>query len=1077
MRLIEWIQSQEPARPRSIDGRIPRDLETIVLKAIDKDPKRRYRSADELAEDLGRWVAGEPIQARRVSELERLWMLAVRHKTLALCLSILFVLVPGTVLSIAYAIRADRLAQVAFERGAEQAEHRVRHDIELADAVHKPDEADKPHADEAARQAFALGHRNSQGPRKRPYPDGATLQARRELARSVAEKALATAAAGAVDTGLFGLIDALEIAPDITPEDRAFGQALRRNLAAWYTKLPMLRLAVDDVGAAMFLEPDGIVLAYTTHGGRRLRRLNLVTGRGVGEPDAPAFPEPIVAISSDGQVVATCQSRDDGPDPRFILRVREADTGLLRHEFPGVEGVLERVAIAPDPTHLVGTFREGRSRKTFAAEFPRRVPGGGLAQSPCRIWHDQLPADDRLRILVNAQGLVIVAAAPDQRYPSATAPRLHFLNLSDEIEQPGVDLVWRGTARGPGWIALERTLLTIDPPGRIAEWRKADGLLVSSWRPDRADHGATVTADDWALIVGCADHRVRYYDLATHQECGPAVWLPEEAPVARSEFGAEPFQFSPAGTFCLVRRGRSAGIWQVPGPLRSRQIEVARYLAWLAIDDSPRSREAAINRETGPREALASRMMAHRFGSVLPGGPASEWTMRSDSIAPRGVPVPRFDPQTRRLMGRPQWPAVDHSATSRDGRLLATARAVQAGQRPGQVVTIIEPATGRVAGPLIRSPWLISCLAISPDGGTLAVGTMEGTELYEIARAQRTAFLASPGPVQQVVYSPDRRWMAVCSRGDKSDDLPSQVQVWDIATGRTMGPPVPLRFDEGFPDSLRMAFTPDSLKLIVVDERAVQIEAWDTVTGRFGAPQLLTRHDAMAGGTKHEPGAWIFADRTVAALRPDGVTLAFRESLTGIRQVDVATGQALGPVLAHPAPLSLAAYSPDGATLVVACLDGTVRFWDTATGMPVGPDQYAPLPVIGLEFTPDGARLRVTRLNGTTRIWPVLAPVPREDPGSLRAWIETTAGILWLDGDRRDALDFAAWRSARLAADSEPNGWPSPPAVGELLQTWHDVAAAEAAAVGERFAADWHRERLSVLRTMIGSNRAPPSTP
>ena len=60
--LIEQIRHVEPRSPRSIDTRLPRDLETIVLKSIDKDPERRYQSADELVEDLQHFVAGEPIK-------------------------------------------------------------------------------------------------------------------------------------------------------------------------------------------------------------------------------------------------------------------------------------------------------------------------------------------------------------------------------------------------------------------------------------------------------------------------------------------------------------------------------------------------------------------------------------------------------------------------------------------------------------------------------------------------------------------------------------------------------------------------------------------------------------------------------------------------------------------------------------------------------------------------------------------------------------------------------------------------------------------------------------------------------
>ncbi len=90
--LIGIINRTEPATPRSIDPRIPRDLETIVLKAIDKDPRRRYQSADEMEEDLQRFINDEPIKARRVSLVERFTRWSRRNKALAASLSVVAVL-------------------------------------------------------------------------------------------------------------------------------------------------------------------------------------------------------------------------------------------------------------------------------------------------------------------------------------------------------------------------------------------------------------------------------------------------------------------------------------------------------------------------------------------------------------------------------------------------------------------------------------------------------------------------------------------------------------------------------------------------------------------------------------------------------------------------------------------------------------------------------------------------------------------------------------------------------------------------------------------------------------------------
>jgi serine/threonine protein kinase len=83
LKLIEQIKTEDPPRPRALDPRIPRDLETIVLKAIHKDAKDRYPSAEALGEDLRRYLADEPIRARRVGPLERAWIWAKRRPATA----------------------------------------------------------------------------------------------------------------------------------------------------------------------------------------------------------------------------------------------------------------------------------------------------------------------------------------------------------------------------------------------------------------------------------------------------------------------------------------------------------------------------------------------------------------------------------------------------------------------------------------------------------------------------------------------------------------------------------------------------------------------------------------------------------------------------------------------------------------------------------------------------------------------------------------------------------------------------------------------------------------------------------
>jgi WD40 repeat protein/Tfp pilus assembly protein PilF len=82
-RLIKRIAQEQPTWPRRLDPHTPRDLETIILKAIAKEPADRYQTAAEFAEDLKRFLADRPIKARRSSQVERTWRWCRRNPLVA----------------------------------------------------------------------------------------------------------------------------------------------------------------------------------------------------------------------------------------------------------------------------------------------------------------------------------------------------------------------------------------------------------------------------------------------------------------------------------------------------------------------------------------------------------------------------------------------------------------------------------------------------------------------------------------------------------------------------------------------------------------------------------------------------------------------------------------------------------------------------------------------------------------------------------------------------------------------------------------------------------------------------------
>jgi len=113
-RLIHQILHREPPPPRRLDARIPRDLDTICLRAMEKEPSRRFSSAAELARDLRRYAEHRPIVSRRIGPVGRLARWVRRHpaRTAAIAASVLLVATTGVVLKLMSAA-----ANAAIERG------------------------------------------------------------------------------------------------------------------------------------------------------------------------------------------------------------------------------------------------------------------------------------------------------------------------------------------------------------------------------------------------------------------------------------------------------------------------------------------------------------------------------------------------------------------------------------------------------------------------------------------------------------------------------------------------------------------------------------------------------------------------------------------------------------------------------------------------------------------------------------------------------------------------------------------------------------------------------------------------
>src|SRR6185503_10679629 len=123
METLRQVVEMEPVLPRVLNPSAPRDLETIVLKCLQKEPAKRYASAEALANELGRFMGGEPIQARPVSAPEKVWRWCKRKPALATALALMCVVTVGSPIA---ALRINHERQRAERSATAESRERYR---------------------------------------------------------------------------------------------------------------------------------------------------------------------------------------------------------------------------------------------------------------------------------------------------------------------------------------------------------------------------------------------------------------------------------------------------------------------------------------------------------------------------------------------------------------------------------------------------------------------------------------------------------------------------------------------------------------------------------------------------------------------------------------------------------------------------------------------------------------------------------------------------------------------------------------------------------------------------------------
>jgi serine/threonine protein kinase/WD40 repeat protein/tetratricopeptide (TPR) repeat protein len=766
--LIDKVVHDAPDPPRKLDPKIPRDLETIVLKAIAKEPGDRYPTAQALGEDLKRFLEDRPVLARRSTPIEQFWRWCRRNPWLAAAANIAAATLLTTILAIVSTIAAwsyrNQRDQIVGQRD----------DIRMAEILGRDRLFDSltAHA-RASRYSRQMGQRfDSLKALAKASTIARELKMPPERLDPVRDEAIAALAL-----------------PDLEPTGRvitqprgviasAFDATMTRYALRFRDGTISVRRVDNDVEIAHFhargdrefwvfgFSPDGRYLATTHFPGGALTVWGIAR-RSIAVED----PGPIgrgASFSPDSRRIVLAR---DGE-----LLVYDLETGRLSARWPGRAGSL---AFRPDGTQIVVVDNESKAPNWRILE--------GKSGRILRTFPLRAPADD---VAWGPDGTMVAIAGQDftiDLWDAATGVRRATLEghtnsgLSAAFHPAGTLLASNGHEyRLRLWDSvLGQPLLSLTS-GFAPEFSQEGRIVVSlqdkltTYQVDPAmEYRTFAHASREPMNYGRASVRHDGRVLAVGTDQGAVLWdLARGTELAFLPIGNEwPMMFEPSGD--LITSG-SMGVLRWPIQLDTdrsefrigppRQLPLPASLGGIAEDRSGR-----IVAKAGHNYAyVATAERTIRFGPLddcrgVAVSPDGQW-LATGSHAAGGAQVWRIIDRTK-VAELPNDGSSDDVGFSPDGKWLSTGY-----QRPRlwEVGTWHE---GRQITEVGR--------CFSPDGRlTVVIDPSRVIRLVEIETGRTLARLASPDlcGVQNVAFSPDGSRLVVTT-----NDRPSAAaHVWNL---------------------------------------------------------------------------------------------------------------------------------------------------------------------------------------------------------------------------------------------------------------------------------------------------------
>jgi WD40 repeat protein/tRNA A-37 threonylcarbamoyl transferase component Bud32 len=813
------VIADEPVPPRQLNARVPRDLETICLKCLRKEPDKRYATAEELAEDLVRWQRGEPVLARPVGMGERAIKWVRRRPAVAGLLAAIVVL---TALALG--------VTTALYRNALRAEKQAKADRDTAQEERDKAREEYQRAEEQLDRAERLLYASQIQAAQREWEAGNPRLAWEQLEscrwdyRGIEHRYLYTLFNRNQTTlkAHTGSVSSVAISSDgkhivsgswdrtIKVHDAASGKVLR-TLTGHTGEVHIVAISPDG-SRIVSGSDDETVKVWNAQTGKVLLTLKAHTGTVW-----------CVAFSPDGKRILS------GGQDRTV-KIHDAFTGKLLRSLRGHTHVVSDVAISPDGKRIVSGSPDktvkvydaatGRNLLTLAGHTShvqcvavspdaKRILSGG--QDQMVKVHDAITGKEVLSIAGYPGSVWSVTVSPDGRRivsSGGSTVKVHDAQTGREL------LSLEGHRGNVSSVAVSpdgRYIVSGSEDQTVKVWDiSTSGDFLSREGHTDEVNSVAVSGDGAWIVSGSADKTVKVHDARTgkvvHTLSGHkaevlsvAISPDGRRIVSGGEDQTVKVHDANTGKELLTLTGHISGVSSVAISADGKRIISGSYDRTVMVHDAATGKVLfTLRGHTGPVLAVAISADGTRIASASHDDTVKVWDART------GKALLSLEGHTD---------AVGAVAVNGDGSRIVSGS-------DDQTVNLWDGRTGKLILSLTAHAGPVRDVAISADGTRIASGDRT-VKLHDARTGKELLSLKGhTGPVSSVALSADGRYIV-----SGSED--NTVRVWNASVS-----PHLLTFQGHSRKMIRVAVSTDGKRVFGQDEQG-RVLAWNAASGQL----------------------------------------------------------------------------------------------------------------------------------------------------------------------------------------------------------------------------------------------------